>query len=327
MASPTRILVTGASGFLGRHLLAPLRAAYPAATLIAGFRQGAMSGAVSGADASLALDLLDPQGMETLLRDARPDAVVHLAAQAAVGESFQDPDRSWRINADGTRALGDILLRHLPETMLILASSAEVYGLTFRRGVPVDEDAAMAPTNPYAASKAAADIALGEMALRGLRLVRLRLFNQIGPGQSDAYVVAAFSRQIAEAEAGLRAPVLKVGALDRWRDFVDVRDGCAACVAALRHADALPAGMAINIASGTARRVGDILDALLARSRISFSVETEQPRVRPTDVEHVRADTARARRFLEWEPRCDWDETLDLILADWRTRVNGGAGA
>lgn len=317
MGPPTRILVTGASGFVGRHLIPLLRVEYPEAILLAASREGD----VPGADEIVPLELLDGPGMAALLRGKRPDVVVHLAAQSVVGDSFRDPGRSWRVNVDGTLALARTLLDHLPETLMVFASSAEVYGLSFQTGMDLDEKSPMAPANPYAASKAAADLALGEMALRGLRLVRLRMFTQIGPGQSEGFVVAAFSRQIALAEAGRRPAVMRVGALNRWRDFIDVRDGCAAYAAVLRRAAALPAGVAINIASGRPCRVGDILNALLTRSPLSFTVETDQARLRPTDVERVAGNAARASQLLGWAPRHDWEETLDLILADWRART------
>lgn len=317
MAAPARILVTGASGFVGRHLLPLLRREFPAAVLLA----AAHDGSVAGADDSLKLDLAEPAGLAALLRAARPAAVVHLAAQASVAESFRDPQRTWRVNVDGTLALARALLEERPDCPLVFASSAEVYGLSFRRGVPLDEEAALAPANPYAASKAAADLALGEMALRGLRLVRLRPFNQVGAGQSEAFVLAAFARQIARAEAGLQPPVLRVGALDRWRDFLHVRDVCAAYAAALRRAPELPAGVALNLASGMPRRVGDVLQDLLRRSPLALRVEVEPARLRPTDVERVAGDAGRARALLGWQPDTDWNATLDEVLADWRARV------
>jgi GDP-4-dehydro-6-deoxy-D-mannose reductase len=318
---PGRILVTGASGFVGRHLVRLIRDRWPAATVLAASREGS----VAGADETVPLDLLDREGMAVLLEAARPDAVVHLAAQAAVGESFQDPGRTWRVNVDGSLALAQVLRDKLPECLLVLASSAEVYGLTFQSGEPLDEQAPMAPANPYAASKAAVDLALGEMALRGLRLVRLRPFNQVGPGQSDAFVIAAFARQLARIEAGLQPPVLRVGALDRWRDFLDVRDVCAAYIAVLDRAEALPPGIAINIASGTPRKVGDILQALLARVAVPVEVQVEAARLRPTDVVRVAGNAARAADLLGWRPAAAWDDTLDTVLADWRGRVQAPA--
>jgi GDP-4-dehydro-6-deoxy-D-mannose reductase len=157
------------------------------------------------------------------------------------------------------------------------------------------------------------------MALRGLDAVRLRAFNQTGAGQSASFVVASFARQIACIEAGQQAPVIQVGALDRWRDFLDVRDVCAAYEAAL----AAPgvAGCVYNIASGTPRRIGDILDALIARSGVTPVVEVEPVRLRPTDVERVAGDAARAARALGWAPVVPWDETLNQVLADWRSRT------
>jgi GDP-4-dehydro-6-deoxy-D-mannose reductase len=319
MAAPARILVTGASGFVGRHLLAELRTRFAGSVLIAASNEGG----IAGADMVLPFDLLDAAAMRETLRAAAPTAVVHLAAQAAVGESFHHPMRTWRVNVDGTLALALALREDWPDALLLHASSAEIYGLSFQRGVPLDEGAAMAPANPYAASKAAVDLALGEMALRGLRLVRLRPFNQVGPGQSPAFVVAAFARQIARIEAGLQEPVLRVGALDRWRDFLDVRDVCAAYAAVLERAAGLPNGIAINIASGTPRRIGDILNALLQRSTIRIRIEQDVVLLRPTDVERVIGDASLARRLLDWAPRVDWDETLGLVLEDWRQREKG----
>jgi len=317
MGSPARILVTGASGFVGRHLIPVLRAEHKEAVLVA----ASHTGDIPGANEVVPLDLLDPSGIAALIRRQRPDVVVHLAALSAVGDSFRDPGQSWRVNVDGTLALARTLLDHSPETLMVFASSAEVYGLSFRTGMDLNEDAPMAPANPYAASKAAADLALGEMALRGLRLVRLRMFTQIGPGQTEDFVVAAFSRQIALAEAGRQPAVMRVGALDRWRDFIDVRDGCAAYAAVLRRSAELPPGVAINIASGRPRRVGDILNALLVRSKLSFTIETDRAVLRSTDVERVAGIAVRASELLGWRPRHDWDETLDLMLADWRARV------
>jgi GDP-4-dehydro-6-deoxy-D-mannose reductase len=330
--APLRLLVTGAGGFVGRHLLPMLRRDFPRATLIAALRSSddvGPNGTGLGVDETVAFDLLQPDAMAPMLRAARPDGLVHLAAQASVSASFADPMASWRANLLGTLALGEAVLREAPGCRFVLASSAEVYGLSFRAPVPLDEQAPMRPANPYAASKAACDLAIGEMALRGLDAVRLRAFNHTGPGQSENFVVAAFARQIARVEQGLQAPRLRVGALDRWRDFLDVRDICAAYAAALRGpgggAAASEAGLALNLASGATRRIGDILYALLSRSRAHPQVEVEATRLRSTDVERMTGNAVRARAMLDWMPAVPWDTTLDDVLAYWRHRVRQDA--
>jgi GDP-4-dehydro-6-deoxy-D-mannose reductase len=315
-----RLLVTGAAGFVGRHLLALLRERFPAAKLIAACRpeDGALP-SPHGADRVVPFDLLDTSALAALIAETRPDGLVHLAAQASVATSFSDPLASWSANLMGTVALAEAVLRHVGHCRFVLASSAEIYGLSFREAAPLDEEAPLLPANPYAASKAACDLAVGEMTLRGLDAVRLRAFNQTGAGQSASFVVASFARQIARIEAGQQAPVLQVGALDRWRDFLDVRDVCAAYGSALEAESGL--GGAYNIASGTPRRIGDILDALIARSGVTAAVEVEPVRLRPTDVERVAGNPARAARELGWVPVVPWDETLDTVLGDWRGRV------
>ena len=315
-----RLLVTGAAGFVGRHLLALLRERFPAATLIAATRpeDGALP-LLDAADRVVPFDLLEPAAAAALIAETRPDGLVHLAAQASVAASFADPLVSWHANLMGTVALAEAVLRHAGHCRFVLASSAEIYGLSFRAAAPLDEDAPLRPANPYAASKAACDLAIGEMALRGLDAIRLRAFNQTGAGQSASFVVASVAYQIARIEAGQQAPVIKVGALDRWRDFVDVRDVCGAYVAALE-AGSVPESV-YNIASGTPRRIGDILDALIARSEAIPVVEVEPVRLRPTDVERVAGNAGRAARVLGWTPVVPWDETLNVVLNDWRSRI------
>jgi nucleoside-diphosphate-sugar epimerase len=310
-----RVLLTGAGGFVGRHARAALAA-------------HAVTAPPRAPGPLLHYALEDADCLAPLIEATRPEAVVHLAAQPSVVASFADPLGSWRANLLGTVALAEAVLRAAPEgaarARFLFASSAEVYGLSFQAGIALDEAAPLAPANPYAASKAAADLALGEMALRGLRALRLRFFNMAGPGQGEGFVVASFCRQIARMEAGLDPPRLRVGALDRWRDFLDVRDAARAIALALE-AD-WPPGLALNIAAGTPRRVGDVLEALLRRARRRPEVEVEPARLRPTDVERVQGDGARARALLGWSPAMAWERTLDDTLEDWRNRVARGAG-
>jgi GDP-4-dehydro-6-deoxy-D-mannose reductase len=274
-----------------------------------------------GWDESVTLDLADAAGLAGQLAAIAPDAVVHLGAQANVAQSFRDVALTWEANLTATLNLGAALLQARPGCRLLFASTGEIYGLSFQQGVALDENAPLAPGNPYAAAKAAADIALGEMALRGLAVVRMRPLNHVGPGQSEGYAVADFARQIALIEAGRQPPVVAVGALDRWRDFLDVRDVCAAYAQALALWDRLPNGIALNIASGVPRRIGDVLEGLLARSATAIRVETTTHALRPNDVIRSLGDAGRARAMLGWQPMTDWETTLDDVLADWRARV------
>lgn len=298
-----RILVTGSSGFVGLHLQPALRAAFPDA---------AIEGTASDITVSTAI------GAE--IADRKPDALVHLAAVAAISAARQDPDRAWRVNLHGTLNVARAAMA-VPGCILLFASTSDLYGATFRAGTPVAEDALPAPLNTYAATKAAADLALGAMAAEGLRVIRARPFNHTGPGQSADFVVAAFARQVARVAAGLQPPVLRVGALDPLRDFLDVRDVCAAYALCLRHADALAPGMVLNIASGEPRRVGDVLAALLAAAGVEAEVQTDAGRLRPTDIAAAVGDAALARRVLGWAPAVPWTDTLRDVLADWRERV------
>jgi GDP-4-dehydro-6-deoxy-D-mannose reductase len=307
MAVPHRILVTGASGFVGCHLVPLLRAAFPAAEIVA-----------------MASDITVRPAVEQAVRDARPDACIHLAAISTVTAARQDPEQAWRVNLQGTLNLAEALIAHAPASRMIFASSGEIYGRSFQSGRPLDETALPAPMNTYAATKAAADLALGAMANGGLQVVRLRLFNHTGPGQSAAFVVPAFAQQIARIEAGLQAPPLRVGALDPVRDFLDVRDVCAAYVACLRAGPA--AGTILNIASGEPRRIGDMLEALLALAGLRVEVVTDTERLRPAEIKRAFGDAGRAREMLGWVPSIPWEHTLRDVLADWRSRVHGVAG-
>ena len=265
------------------------------------------------------MDVTDGEAVRALVGRVRPDAVVHLAAVSAVPAAKKDPGYAWRVNLLGTLGLAEAVRIVSPGCVFLYVSSAEIYGASFRAGVALDETAAAAPMNVYAATKAAADLALGAMAEEGFRVVRVRPFNHTGPGQSEAFVVPAFARQVARIAAGLQAPVMEVGALEPRRDFLDVRDVCAAYVACLR-ADLTP-GAVFNIASGVARRVGDILEALLGLAGVRAEVRTSGGLLRAGDIAVACGDAGAARGVLGWVPRVAWEATLANVLADWRARV------
>jgi len=303
---PRRILLTGASGFVGRHLTAALSAAYPDATLVVP-----------------AIDIRDAAAVAAAVEDASPEVCIHLAAVSSVTAAERDADQAWQVNLHGTLHLARSILRHAADCQLLFVSSSDAYGGSFRAGLPVTEDTALARMNAYGASKAAADLALGSMAMQGLRAVRLRAFNHIGPGQSAQFVVAAFARQIARVLAGLQPPVLRVGNLDTWRDFLDVRDVCRGYVACIARRDALAPGTILNLASGQARRIGDVLRELLAMAGVEVEVRADQSRVRESDLPLACGDATLARQVLGWAPTVPWTITLRDVLDDWRGRVIG----
>jgi len=302
--TPRRILLTGASGFVGRHLVPRLRDAFP--------------------DAALALDhidLTDPAAVRAQVHAVHPDACVHLAAVSTLAAARQNFANAWAVNLHGTLALAGAILVAAPECILLHISTSEVYGASFRSGVALDERAAAAPMNAYAATKAAADLALGAMVSEGLRLIRLRPFNHTGPGQSADFVVPAFARQVARIAAGLQPPAMRTGALDPRRDFLDVRDVCAAYAACLRRADALASGTILNIASGVARRIGDVLAELLELAGVTAAIEPAQALLRRGDIPVAAGDARAAHAALDWRPRIPWNETLRDVLSEWRARV------
>jgi GDP-4-dehydro-6-deoxy-D-mannose reductase len=300
--SPASVLVTGAGGFVGRHLVQYLAQALPGARLH-----------------TAPFDVADAAATEAAVRAAQPDGCIHLAAVSAIPAARRDPAQAWQVNLFGTLHLARAILTHTPRCRLVFASSADAYGASFRAGAPVDEHAPLAPMNDYGATKAAADLALGAMASDGLRVVRVRAFNHTGPGQSNSFVVAAFAEQIMHIAAGLRAPVIDVGALDSERDFLDVRDVCAAYVACLRRD--LPAGLILNVASGVPRRIGDVLTALMAAAGVRATVRQDPARHRPADIRRAVGEAGQARQWLGWQPAIAWERTLTDVVEDWRGRV------
>ena len=318
---PMRILITGASGFVGQHLVHKLTEALPAdARLILADRSA--GGEADRANCkSIRLDVTDAAEVTRVLRDERPTHIVHLAAIAAVTAANRDVRLAWNVNFSGTQNIALGIVEVLPECRLLYCSSAEVYGQSFKSNAALDETALLQPVNPYGAAKAAADIMLAQMALGGLRVLRLRPFNHTGPGQNTQFVIPAFAAQIAKIERGEQAPVIRVGDLRSRRDFLDVQDVVAAYAETLLRFDHLPNGAAINIASGEARAIQEALDILVSLSRVKIEVAVDPALLRPNDTPLVLGNAARARDWLGWSPQHSWEATLESVLNEWRQKA------
>jgi GDP-4-dehydro-6-deoxy-D-mannose reductase len=297
-----RVLVTGAAGFVGRHLVPHLEAA---------------GAAVIGVDREV--DVTDRAAVHRAVSQARPDAIVHLAGQSATAGAGADEGLDFRVNYLGGLAVLEALALAAPGARLLFVGSGLVYGPAAPGAPPFAESSSLCPASPYERSKAAADLLAADYAERGLDVVRVRPFNHTGPGQSDAFVASAFARQIAEVERGQRPHVLRVGNLESARDFLDVRDVVDAYARLL--ARAVPAGV-YNVASGRATPMGEILDGLLSFSPAAnrIAVEADPARWRPTTA--TAGDASRLRAATGWAPRHPLPDTLERLLDDWRARLS-----
>jgi len=294
-----RVLVTGAAGFVGVHLLPRLEAE---------------GWSVAASDREM--DVSDPAAVEARVREVEPDAIIHLAAVSSVATSWQQPELTYRVNYLGTRSVLEVAQRTVPAARVILVSTADLYGSTEPGAPPFDESSALQPRSPYSRCKAAADLLGGIYAERGLDVVRVRPFNHTGPGQTDAFVLPSFARQVASIEAGRSEPSMRVGNLDSVRDFLDIDDVTDAYIRLL---DPKVASGIYNVASGSGVRVGDALHTLCSLAGVEPRIEVASEFYRPTD--HAVGDAERLRAATGWQPRIPFDRTLERLLDHWRERV------
>lgn len=313
-----KILVTGADGFVGRWLIEALAAEPSRLRVIAACHSRSTAQAAD----DVVLDITEQGEVDRVIREMRPTCVIHLAAIASVPYARKAPRETWNVNLTGTMNLAESVLRHTPDARFVYIGTADAYGATSRHATaPLTEEAPLEPLNPYAASKAAADLLVGQMAQEGLRSVRLRAFNHTGPRQSEQFAIPAFAAQIARIEAGLQDSVMRVGNLDAARDFLDVRDVVRAYAAAALTSSQLDPGVVINIASGVSRPMSELLDQLLSMARVPVRVEADPARLRRGDQSSAPGDAARAAALLGWRATIPLSQTLRDVLDYWRDAV------
>jgi GDP-4-dehydro-6-deoxy-D-mannose reductase len=254
-----------------------------------------------------------------LLDKVRPDYIFHLAAQAIVQKALADPEATLVNNLIGSlHVLQAMRELELPATLLMIGSSEE-YGHVHPEDLPVDEDTPFRPENPYAVSKISQDmLALQYYLAYKLRIIRVRPFNHIGPGQSEHFVTSAFAHQIAMIEAGLQEPVVRVGNLSAERDFTDVRDMVCAYHMAITEGEP---GEVYNLGSGRSVSIQRILDTLLELSTVPVKIERDPKRLRPADVPRIVCDPTRFRTLTGWQAEVPLRRSLADILDYWRDRV------
>lgn len=305
------ILVTGSTGFVGKRLVPALQDAFPAAQVHA-------AGSASS-PTPFTLDLSSRDSVNRLVNDIKPDAIVHLAAISHIPTSFKNPELTWQVNLLGTLRLLDAAKSISNDCTFLQIGSGDCYGESFNQGSPVTEETSFKPLNPYAASKAAADIAAYSYShASSLKLIRARPFNHTGPGQSNQFVISAFAEQIAKIEAGLQAPTISVGDLSALRCFLHVNDIIDAYIRLLKNSASIPSGSAFNIASDTPVSVNSALNSLLCLSPAEISIETDPERFRPTDIPVVQADSSLLKHATGWSQKTELRDTLEEVLDFWR---------
>lgn len=339
-----RAMVTGACGFVGRHLVRELaengyevlatdRYDGPPPHIVGEIETGLGEASelisIDGTTADLALpaavayrgcNLLDNGAIAALVEQWRPKAVVHLAAQSSAGVSYRDPRGTLETNIFGTlnlleavRGCGEGPIRFLS------VCSSEEYGRRAREEMPLTEKSPVEPASPYAVSKAAQGMLSLQYGITyGIEAIVTRSFGHTGPGQTDRFVLPSFAKQCAAVDAGLAEPVVKVGNLDVVRDFLDVRDVVGAYRVLLENGSG---GTVYNVCSGAGLNLKNALKELIRITGAGIDVVTDPERLRPVDVPVMIGDNARLRRDTGWEASVPVERMLRDLLSYWEERI------
>ena len=313
-----RVLITGAAGFVGRHLAAQLIAEdrHQVWGLVRPDRDTA------GLDPRICLiraDLQQRDLVDQALAEVRPETIYHLASQSSVARSLKDPLPTIVNNVVGQVNLLEGCANQARDARILVIGSNEEYGLTRPDELPIRETKELRPISPYAVSKMTQDM-LGHQyfVTHGLQVIRVRPFVHTGPGQASTFVTPAFARQLAEMEAGLREHNMRVGFLDGQRDFTDVRDVARGYRLLVKRGTP---GEVYNLGTGQPRSIRSILDGLLALTTVRPVVETDPALIRPLEVPVQYPDCSRLHAATGWKPEIPFEQTLHDVLEDWRIRI------
>lgn len=294
-----RAFITGGGGFVGRHLARHL---------------GSCGDEVTTSDREC--DVTDLDSVIRFLSANSPDVIYHLAALTHVGDSWGNPKEYTRVNVLGTKNVLDAARRTVPQATVVLVSSADVYGVVAPEDLPVRETFRAAPTNPYSSSKLEAErFARDALRDHGQRVVIVRPFNHVGPGQSTQFVIPALVSRLFEARGEGRGTI-QVGDLSTRRDFSDVRDVVRAYRLLVQHARS---GEIYNVASGVDTSLQDVANALRAEIAPDVEMVVDPELLRPVEVPVMRGSFEKLHDATGWEPSCTLESSLHDVVAEFRS--------
>lgn len=267
-------------------------------------------------------DLRDYISIDTVIRDTKPDYIFHLAAQSYPLTSFTAPLDTFETNIQGTARVLEAARQHVPDAVIHVCASSEVFGRVSKEKLPINEECTFHPASPYAISKVGTDLIgrfYGEA--YGMKVMTTRMFTHTGPRRGDVFAESSFAKQIAMIELGMQEPVVRVGNLQSLRTFADVRDAVRAYYMLVTVNP--QAGAYYNIGGTFSCTIAEMLDALRALSPIGgkIKVETDPTRLRPIDADLQVPDTRKFQEITGWKPEITFQQTMTDLLEYWRERL------
>ena len=295
-------LLIGGKGFVGKHMSCVLKDEFTVT--------------VVGRES----DVRDENLMRSLVESVKPDVVINFAFITTIRETFADPDNTYQVGFNGMLNLLKALKRVGFNGRVLNISSSEVYGFPNAECLPIDESAPINPMSPYSVAKVAVEALCFQWSqTENFEIVTARPFTHIGPGQSDRFALASFSKQLAEIELGQRDPVMHVGNLSSTRDIADVRDVVRAYDLLLKHGKN---GKVYNVCSGHEVKMRVLLDSMIEFLGMDVSVEIDKSLVRSSEQNRILGSYKKLENETGWSPQVPIEKTLFDMIEFWKVQLN-----